>query len=113
MEGKMISAERYARLEKLEAKEEKQKRYQAILNAITNLRAKWAMMNGCPITRKHAVFYADLDEHLKKSLSVDEVMAMADSKDSATEATAHAMAELNKKGGTEVQNEYEPEDSDA
>jgi hypothetical protein len=107
---KTISAAQYARFEKLLAKDEKQKRYQQVQSSKNNLRAKWAVENNCPITKQHAEFYTDMDERLKNTLSLSEIIAMADSKDSFSEPNAHVITEMHKKKDAEAPDEN---DSDA
>lgn len=108
MEGTELDPQLKAKLErlkKLEAKEAKQKRYQQVQNAKTNLRAKWAKQNNCPITKNHAEFYTDLDEQMRESLSIEQIMELGDSWNSESDAKAHAVNALQKGQSAETHDE--------
>lgn len=100
--------EKLDRLAELEEKEAKQKRTQNVLTAKTNLRAKWALQNGCPVDKKHAEFYVDLDKKVRDTLSIKEIIEFAESKDDVTNATAHANAMIQKNEGTKAPENQEP-----
>jgi len=111
-----ITATMKAKLDKLLAQEEKQKRYQQVLNAKLTLQAKWARLNGCPVDKKHAEFYLGVDEQIRDTIPVIQLIAFADAWDEKTDATAHAVEMLGKKEGTEepsLADETEEEELDA
>ena len=110
-----LTEDEYKKFKKFLSQEEKQKRYQQVLNAKTTLQAKWARLNGCPITKKHAEFFADLDSELSKTLTLDEIMSMADTRKDGVEATAHAvdmMRESKKEGAEEPSLDDETEEEE-
>lgn len=98
-----VTEDQFKKFEKFMAQAEKQKRYQQVLNAKVTLQAKWARLNKCPITKKHAEFFADLDSEVRDTLTIEQIMSMADTREDGVEATAQAVDTMreSKKEGTE------------
>lgn len=101
MSEKTLTATEYAKFRRLVEKEVKQKRYQQVLNAKISLQAKWAKLNGCPVDTKHAEFYLGINESLRETLTISQMIDMVATWDQSNDANAHAVDMLNKNEGTE------------